>query len=55
MIDFLSTDLDGTATYSMNQNIMGNSGDVGQGRCGGGAPYCCPRGARFNLLLNPLS
>ncbi len=29
-------------------NIMGNSGDVSQGRCGGGAPYCGPRGARFN-------
>ena len=28
--------------------IMGNSGDVSQGRCGGGAPYCGPRGARFN-------
>ncbi len=26
----------------------GNSGDVSQGRCGGGAPYCGPRGARFN-------
>ncbi len=35
--------------------IMGNSGDVSQGRCGGGVPYCGPRGARFNLFLNPLS
>ncbi len=26
----------------------GNNGDVSQGRCGGGAPYCGPRGARFN-------
>ncbi len=31
-----------------NITIMGNSGDVSQGRCGGGAPYCGPRGARFN-------
>jgi hypothetical protein len=29
-------------------HIMGNSGNVSQGCCGGGAPYCGPRGVRFN-------
>ena len=31
-----------------NRDIMGNSGDVSQGCYGGGAPYCSPRGMRFN-------
>ncbi len=26
----------------------GNSGNVSQGPCGGGAPYCGPRGVRCN-------
>ncbi len=33
--------------YSSNHLIMGNSGDVSEGRCGGGAPYCGPRGALY--------
>ncbi len=31
-----------------NEYKRGNSGDVIQGRCGGGAPYCGSMGARFN-------
>ena len=34
--------------FYSNSLIMGNSGDVSQGHCGGGALYCGPRGARFN-------
>jgi len=30
---------------------MGNSGGVSQGRCGGGAQYCGPRGTLLQFLL----
>ena len=47
-----TTNLNDEAAGKLNHSdlhcIMGNSGDVSQGRCGGGAPYCGPRGARFN-------
>ncbi len=36
-----------STTPILDKSIMGNSGDVSQGRCGGGVPYCGPRGARF--------
>jgi hypothetical protein len=48
VIQFGTIECDATKEVHVWHYKRGNSGNVSQGRCGGGAPYCGPRGARFN-------